>query len=79
MPRYFFDIHDGRTVRDYEGTGYPGPHEAAQHAKRLLPEIAVHEVPANGEHQALTVLVTDDEGHPVYSAALTYIGIWLLR
>lgn len=79
MPRYYFDVHDGHTMRDNEGTEYAGPPEAAQHAKRLLPEIAVHEVPADGEHQALTVLVTDDEGHPVYSAALSYTGIWLIR
>lgn len=79
MPRYFFDIHDGRTERDNAGTEYAGPAEAALHAKRLLPEIAVHEVPADGERHVMTVLVTDDEGHPVYSAALTYVGIWLIR
>jgi len=53
VPRYFFDVHDGHTVRDNEGTEYAGPQEAAQHAKRLLPEIAAHEVPAEASTKPL--------------------------
>ena len=53
MPRYFFDIHDGQTLRDNEGTDLTGPQEAAHHAKSVLPQIAAHEVPKDGEHQAL--------------------------
>ena len=79
MPRYFFDIHDGQTLRDEEGTVLPGPEEAARHAKKILPGIAAHEVPKDGEHQAFSVLVTDEDGHPIYSAAVTYTGTWLIR
>ncbi len=79
MPRYFFDIYDGHTERDDVGTEFPGPREAALHAKRILPEIAIHEGWADGHCQAFTVLVTDEEDHPVYSAALCCIGTWLLR
>lgn len=80
MPRYFFDIHDHTVFRDEEGIDLPGPEEAGQRAKKLLPEIAAHELPAHGsERQAITVLVTDDQGHPIYSAALSYVGTWLRR
>ncbi|KQO73422.1 hypothetical protein ASF58_22895 [Methylobacterium sp. Leaf125] len=79
MPRYFFDIHDGKILRDEEGTDLPGPEEAACYAKTVLPEITAHEVPRDGEHQAFSVLVTDEDGHPIYSAAMTYTGTWLIR
>lgn len=79
MPRYFFDIHDGITLRDEEGIELSGPEQAAQHAKKVLPEIVAHEVPKDGEHQAFSVLVTDEDGHPIYSAAVTYTGTWLIR
>lgn len=79
VPRYFFDIHDGQTLRDDEGMDLAGPEEAARHAKSVLPEIAAHEVPKDGEHQAFSVLVTDEDGHPIYSAAVTYTGTWLIR
>lgn len=79
MPRYFFDIHDGRIQRDDEGTVCADLQAAAVAAKRLLPEIAMSEVPKDGERQNYTVLVTDEEGHPVYSAALSFVGMWLIR
>ncbi|WP_082531708.1 hypothetical protein [Methylobacterium sp. Leaf469] len=79
MPRYFFDLHDGRTQRDNEGTELADNQAAARYAKKLLPEIAAEEVLADGEHHTLTVLVTDEDGRPVYSAAISYAGIWLTR
>jgi len=79
MPRYFFDTYDRVMTRDEEGTELTGPHEAAQEATKLLPLIAAGEVPADGEHQAFTVLVTDEEGRSIYSAALSYVGTWLIR
>ncbi|WP_244479885.1 MULTISPECIES: hypothetical protein [unclassified Methylobacterium] len=79
VPRYFFDIHDGKTTRDDEGMDLRGPEEAAQYAKSVLPGIVAHEVPKDGEHQAFSVLVTDEDGHPIYSAAMTYTGTWLIR
>lgn len=79
MPRFFFDVHDGRIDRDEEGVLCDDLQAAALEAKLLLPEIARHEVPKDGERQTVTVLVTDEEGHPVYSAALCFVGTWLLR
>ncbi|WP_246694973.1 hypothetical protein [Methylobacterium sp. WL6] len=52
---------------------------AALEAKRLLPAIAVYEILEDGERQIITVVVTDEDGHAVYSAALTFVGTWLLR
>ncbi|TXN77384.1 hypothetical protein [Methylobacterium sp. WL8] len=79
MPRYFFDIHDGFNRRDDVGTECADLQAAALEAKRLLPAIAADEIPKDGERQIITVLVTDEEGHAVYSAALAFVGTWLLR
>ncbi|GJD94511.1 DUF6894 family protein [Methylobacterium iners] len=79
MPRYFFDVHDGRIQRDDEGTVCTDLQAAATAAKRLLPEITLNELPRGGERQSYTVLVTDEEGQPVYSAALSFVGMWLIR
>jgi len=79
MPRYFFDINDGRNERDEDGFECADLQAAVLHAKQSLPEIAADEVPKDGERQALTVLVTDEEGRAVYLAALTYTGTWLSR
>jgi protocatechuate 3,4-dioxygenase beta subunit len=79
MPRFFFDVRDGHHERDDKGTFCDDVLAAALEAKLLLPEIARHEVPKDGERQIFTVLVTDEEGRPVYSAALCFVGTWLLR
>lgn len=79
VPRYFFDIHDDKMLRDDEGMDLAGPQEAAGYAKKVLPQIVADDVPKDGEHQAFSVLVTDEEGHPIYSAAMTYTGTWLIR
>ena len=81
MPRYFFDIHDGRPKRgnepDDEGVIFDSPEAAAQYTRKFLPEIAAHESAIDDERQIYTVLVTDNEGHPIYTAALYYVGSWL--
>ena len=79
MPRYFFHINDGRNDRDEDGVECADLLAAVKHAKHLLPEIAADEVPKDGERQAITVLVADEDGKPVYLAAVTYTGSWLIR
>ncbi|RYF22144.1 MAG: hypothetical protein EOO77_04685 [Oxalobacteraceae bacterium] len=79
MPRYFFDIHDGSHTHDDVGVECADLQSVALEAKRMLPAVAKDEVPKGSELQSVMVLVTDEEGHPVYSAALTYTGSWLLR
>ena len=79
MPRFFFDVHDGHHERDDEGTLCDDVQAAVLEAKILLPAIARHEVPEDGERQIITVMVTDEDGHAVYSASLCFVGTWLLR
>ena len=79
MPRYFFDIHDGTDTRDEEGTELPDLPAVRKAAMNVLPKIAADEIPADGDRQHFVVLVTDQDGHAVYSATLTYTGVWLLR
>ncbi len=79
MPRYFFDVHDGFHQRDDMGTLCEDVQAAALQAKCLLPAIAVDEIPQDGERQIITVVVTDEAGRAVYSAALAFVGTWLMR
>ena len=80
MPRYVFDIHDlNGPERDNVGTELPDLTAARREAMRLLPNIARDEVPRDGDHQSFVVLVTDENGRPVYSATLSYTGLWLTR
>lgn len=79
MPRYYFDIHDSGSQRDDEGTECADLDAVRMQAVRTLPDIAREEIPKDGDRRTFTVLVTDEEGHPVYSATLNYTGLWLLR
>lgn len=79
MPRYFFGSPNGCNQRDDEGTVRADLQATATVAKRLLPELALGEVPKDGERQSYTALVADEEGHPGYSAALSFVGMWLIR
>jgi hypothetical protein len=79
VPRYFFDIRDDALTLDDEGVEFTGPDAAAKYAKKLLPEIAAHEATFGGERRAITVLIRGEDGRPIYSAALSYLGTWLYR
>jgi hypothetical protein len=79
MPRYYFDIKGFHHERDDDGVICADLQAAVREAKKLLPIIASDEVPQDGEHHAMTVLITDEDGHPVYSGALSYVGTWLIR
>ncbi len=78
MPRYFFDIHaNGNCTLDEVGTECASPDGARMAAMETLPAIAKDEVSADGDRQAYTVMVKDEVGQPVYSATLTFAGLWL--
>ena len=79
VPRYFFDVNDGRNQRDEVGVECTDLQAAALETKKFLPLVASEEVPKDGERQAITVLVSNEEGHSVYFASLTYMGAWLIR
>lgn len=78
MPRYFFHIFEnGETRRDDSGVEIDDDSRLRHEAMRVLPEIARDAVPQDGDRQAFTVLVADEAGLPVYTATLTFDGLWL--
>lgn len=79
MPRYFFDIHDGGSTRDDIGTECDDLDDVRKQTLRVLPDIAREQIVNNGDRRTFTCLVTDEEGYPIYSATLTFTGLWLLR
>lgn len=78
MARYFFDIHTGSTFsRDSVGSECDGMEGIRYEAMRSLPAIARDEIPKDGDKQAFTVLVRDGDSQTVYTATLTFAGLWL--
>ncbi len=77
MARYFFHVHqNGKLYKDEEGTELASIDMVRLEAMMALPEIAKDEIPKDGDRQAFTVLVTDKAGHPVFSATLSFAGLW---
>ena len=79
MPRYFFDLHTDKGVERDDSGSELADMKQVREAQRLLPDLAREEIPEDGDRRSFTVLVTDEDGHPVYSATLHYAGLWLLR
>ena len=79
VARFFFDIHDGSVTHDDDGTELPDVEAVRRHARSILPPIAAEEIPTGNDRRHFAILVTDEDGCPVYSATLTYTGLWLLR
>ncbi|MGH1573994.1 DUF6894 family protein [Methylobacterium sp. P31] len=78
-PRYYFDIHDGEFRPDDEGTECADFEAARLEAMSSLPEIARFAIPRDGDNQAFTVLVRDENGAIIYTATLTFAGLSLAR
>ena len=79
MPRYFFDIHDGGSNRDDIGTECADDEAARLFAIRTLPDIASDEIPKDGDRRHFVALITNESGQPIFSATLSYVGVWLKR
>ena len=78
MAIYFFDtFENGEPIRDDTGLECPSREQVRIEAMKALPSIAKEEIPKDGDRQAYTVLVRDEGGRSVYSATLTYAGLWL--
>lgn len=78
MPRYFFDIHYGPTfARDPIGTECDGHEGVRFEAMRALPAIARDQIPQDGDRQAFTMLVRDTNDVTVYTATVTFAGLWI--
>ncbi|MBX9933259.1 MAG: hypothetical protein K2Y56_17280 [Methylobacterium sp.] len=77
MARDFFDIHDGVLMRDDVGSECDGPESVRLAAMRVLPEMAKDLIPQDGDKQAFTVLVRNERNVTVYTASLTFSGLWI--
>lgn len=75
MPRYYFDLNNGEWNRDEEGSECADADHAIAQAKRTLPAIALDHLPRNGHCHTLTMLVTDEDARPVYTATLSFNGL----
>ena len=73
MPRYFFDVHDGKWLPDTEGIELEGPDAARRQVWNTLPEMAAQRH-ANGEMACqLRMDVRDEAGNHVFHAVLTLV------
>lgn len=79
MSRYYFDIHDGTSHFDELGTECATLEEVRDQAMRVLPEIAREQTSNGNDRLTYTVLATDEDHRPVYSATLSLTGLWLIR
>jgi hypothetical protein len=78
VPRYFFDIHDGKhLIRDDVGTDCIGSDAIRAEAIITLPAIARDVIPKEGDQQTLTVIVRNTSNITVFTAILTFASIWL--
>ena len=78
MARYYFDIHDGQAlIRDTQGSECIDDDAVRQEAMGTLPAIARDVIPTDGDKQAFTVLVRDENNMTVYMATLTFAGLWM--
>ena len=77
MARYFFDFFDGTVMRDPVGYECAGPEDIRHEVMKALPEIAKGAIPQDGDKQAFTVSVRNESNLTVYTATLTFAGIWL--
>ena len=78
MSRYFFDIYDGRSLqRDPIGNECEGPEAVRYEAMKTLPLLAKDTIPRDGDRQAFTVAVRNENNVTVYTATLTFAGLWM--
>ena len=77
MARYFFDFYVGEIHRDTVGTECEGYADIRTEAMKTLPALAMEWVHKDGNEQAYTVLVRNQRNLTVYTATLTFAGVWL--
>lgn len=70
MPRYFFDIEDGRALPDPIGSELADVAEALRHAERLLAELLAEGLAGAAPGAPLRVAVTDDWGLVLFRLCL---------
>lgn len=46
---------------------------------RALPDIAREQIPTDGDRRHFSVVVRDEAGNAVYTATLSFAGLWLKK
>ncbi|AWN49511.1 hypothetical protein DK419_26860 [Methylobacterium terrae] len=78
MARYYFDVHDGQGLdRDDVGSECRDRDAIRNEAMVVLPSIARDAIPKDGDRQAFTVLVRNESNLTVYTATLSFAGLWV--
>ncbi len=72
MPRFFFDIYDGRSIEDATGHDFDDRAAARRELQRLLGELTTHKRPDKPAFQ-IRVDVRSERGGPVIMAGLSFI------
>jgi hypothetical protein len=72
MPRYFFEIDEGRNTLDEEFIDCADLQAAVQHAKRALYQVIVDEVRNVGRSCAHEIFIRSEDDRTVYSGIMTY-------
>jgi hypothetical protein len=74
MPRFFFDVQDGKGFHeDNIGDVFENLEDAVAQAQCILPAIAREEMP-DGDHHDFKCDVRDDASRIVYRGNLSYRG-----
>ncbi|XYD10525.1 hypothetical protein R1A27_08655 [Methylobacterium sp. NMS12] len=77
MPRFFFDISDGTTTIDDEGTVFPNAHAARDAAIKTLPDVARDEI-GSRQSRMVSVQMRDEVGRYLFTASLNLSARWLV-
>jgi hypothetical protein len=73
MPRYFFDVHDGKFSPDEVGVELEDADEARKQVWATLPMLAAHRHPNGSMGCQLRMDVRGEAGNHLYHAALTLV------
>ncbi len=73
MPRYFFDVHDGKSIPDHEGVELDGINAARKAVWDTLPAMAAQREADGNMACQLRMDVRDEDGRHVFHAALTLV------
>jgi hypothetical protein len=73
MPRYFFDVHDGKAIIDDVGVELTNADAARQQVWDTLPALAAHREADGNMACQFRIDVRDDIGRHVFHAALAMV------
>lgn len=75
MPKFFFDVRDGKGFHhDKHGGEFDSFEDAREQCQALLPDIVREELP-DGELHTITCNVRDEMNRVVYRGEITYRGM----